>query len=67
MKARTKAPPGPSFTPLSRLSANGPKPSVAPPLVTEVLRSPGQPLDSATRTFMEPRFGHDFRQVRVHT
>lgn len=38
-----------------------------PPIVHEVLRSPGQPLDSATRTFMESRFGHDFSQVRVHT
>jgi len=37
-----------------------------PPIVHEVLRSPGQPLDPATRAFMEPRFGHDFSQVRVH-
>jgi len=28
---------------------------------------PGQPLDSATRAFFEPRFGHDFSQVRVHS
>jgi hypothetical protein len=26
----------------------------------------GHPLDAATRAFMEPRFGHDFSQVRVH-
>lgn len=38
-----------------------------PPLVHEVLRSPGQPLDEQTRAFMEPRFGHDFSRVRVHT
>jgi uncharacterized protein DUF4157 len=38
-----------------------------PSIVHEVLRSPGQPLDPATRAFMEPRFGHDFSQVRVHT
>ena len=38
----------------------------APPLVYDVLRSPGQPLDAATRAFFEPRFGHDFSQVRVH-
>lgn len=38
-----------------------------PPIVHEVLRSPGQPLDAGTRSFMEPRFGHDFSQVRVHT
>ncbi|HET9364525.1 MAG TPA: DUF4157 domain-containing protein, partial [Candidatus Angelobacter sp.] len=39
----------------------------APPIVHEVLRSPGRPLDSATRAFMEPRFGHDFSKVRIHT
>ena len=38
----------------------------APPIVQEVLRSPGQPLDAATRAYMEPRFGHDFGRVRVH-
>ena len=37
-----------------------------PPIVHEVLRSPGRPLDAATRADMEPRFGHDFSQVRVH-
>lgn len=41
--------------------------SAAPPLVHEVLRAPGQPLDASTRAFMEPRFGHDFSHVRVHT
>lgn len=39
----------------------------APPIVHEVLNSPGQPLDPTTRDFMEPRFGHDFSRVRVHT
>lgn len=38
----------------------------APPSVYAVLNSPGQPLDSATRAFFEPRFGHDFSRVRVH-
>jgi hypothetical protein len=38
-----------------------------PPIVHEVLRSPGQPLDAATRAFFEPRFGQDFSNVRVHT
>ena len=33
----------------------------------ETLDSPGQSLDSTTRNFMEPRFGYDFSQVRVHT
>jgi hypothetical protein len=41
--------------------------SAVPPVVHEVLRSAGQPLDIPTRGFMEPRFGHDFSQVRVHT
>jgi len=40
---------------------------VAPSIVHQVLQSPGRPLDSATRAFMEPRFGHDFSRVRVHT
>jgi hypothetical protein len=39
----------------------------APPIVHEVLRSPGRPLDAGTRAFMEPRFGQDFSGVRVHT
>ena len=38
----------------------------APPIVHDVLRSPGRPLDPAARAFMEPRFGVDFSQVRVH-
>ncbi len=38
-----------------------------PPAVHEVLNSSGQPLEHATRAFMEPRFGHDFSNVRVHT
>ena len=40
--------------------------SHVPPVVHEALRLPGQSLDQATRDFMEPRFGHDFSQVRVH-
>ncbi len=37
-----------------------------PPVVQELSASPGQPLDSVTRGFMERRFGHDFGQVRIH-
>jgi outer membrane protein OmpA-like peptidoglycan-associated protein len=37
-----------------------------PPIVHDVLRSPGQPLAAQARAFMEPRFGHDFSGVRVH-
>jgi hypothetical protein len=38
-----------------------------PAIVHDVLRSPGQPLDPATRAFFEPRFEHDFSHVRVHS
>lgn len=37
----------------------------APSIVHQVLRSPGQPLDPATRATMEPRFRHQFSRVRV--
>lgn len=46
-------------------SANAGQTTV-PPKIHQSLQSPGQPLDSATRGFMEPRFGHDFSMVRVH-
>jgi hypothetical protein len=31
------------------------------------IRGSGQPLPTSTRAFFEPRFGHDFSQVQVHT
>jgi Domain of unknown function (DUF4157) len=37
------------------------------PILHDVLHSPGESLDHATRSFMEPRFGYDFSKVRVHT
>ncbi len=52
---------------LQRRPTDQAAPTSVPPIVHEVLRSPGQPLDPATRAFMEPRFGHDFSRVRVHT
>jgi hypothetical protein len=52
---------------LQRRAINQSGPEIAPPIVHEVLRSPGRPLDAATRADMEPRFGHDFSRVRVHT
>jgi hypothetical protein len=36
-----------------------------PPRVHEVLRSPGQPLDAATRAYFEPRFGASFHATPV--
>jgi hypothetical protein len=50
-----------------RVQSSETKQIAAPLIVHEVLRSPGQPLDPATRAFMEPRFGYDFTGVRVHT
>ena len=41
--------------------------SKVPPIVQEVLNSPGRPLDPNIRAFMEPRFDHDFSRVRVHS
>jgi Domain of unknown function (DUF4157) len=51
---------------LQRAAISSPPVGEAPPIVHEVLRSPGQPLDAQTRAFMEPRFGHDFSGVRVY-
>lgn len=48
-------------------AADRARPSEVPPIVHEVLRSPGRPLDSATRALMESRFRRDFNRVRVHT
>lgn len=38
-----------------------------PPAAKAVLDWPGRPLDADTRSLMEPRFGRDFSNVRVHT
>jgi hypothetical protein len=51
---------------LQRRAANGARSEAVPPIVHEVLRSPGTQLDQATRSFFEPRVGHDFSRVRVH-
>jgi hypothetical protein len=52
---------------LQRSSAGTAAPSIAPPIIHEVLHSPGQPLDHEVRNYFEPRFGHDFSKVRVHS
>lgn len=51
---------------LQRRTTNQAANRSVPPIVHEVLRSPGQPLEGVTRAYMEPRFGHDFGRVRVH-
>ncbi|MGB7925200.1 MAG: DUF4157 domain-containing protein [Pyrinomonadaceae bacterium] len=50
-----------------RVQASDTRQIAAPPIVHEVLAGPGQPLDSSTRDFMEPRFGYDFSRVRIHS
>ena len=52
---------------LQRKPAGSGGPTGVPPIVHEVLRSPGQGLDRSARDFFEPRFGRDFSRVRVHT
>ena len=51
---------------LQRQAVSQTTPDVAPPIVHDVLRSSGQPLDASTRAFMEPRFGRDFSHVASH-
>ena len=51
---------------LQRKSSSG-RTGEAPPIVYDVLRAPGQPLDTESRDFMEARFGYDFSGVRVHS
>lgn len=48
---------------LQRKPESGIQSAIAPPIVHEVLRSPGQPLDNDSRAFMESRFGHDLSMV----
>ena len=47
-------------------SAASAGPSLAPPIVHDVLAAPGRLLDAGIRTALEPRFGHSFAHVRVH-
>lgn len=42
-------------------------PTEVPSIVYEALHSPGQPLEADACAFMEPRLGHDFNGVRIHT
>jgi hypothetical protein len=51
-----------------RFFGGGSSPTAAElPAARDALYSAGRPLDAATRFFMEPRFGRDFSDVRVHT
>jgi Domain of unknown function (DUF4157) len=53
--------------PIQRKTTNDAEVQTAPTIVDQVLRSPGQPLDAPTRTFMEPRFGRDLSRITVHS
>ncbi len=54
-------------TTLQRKATRATGPVVAPPLVHDVVRSAGQPLDGQTLALFANRFGRDFSNVRVHT
>ena len=49
-----------------RVGAPAHTPRTAPPVVHDVLGSPGRPLEPSVRGEMEARFGYDFSRVRVH-
>jgi hypothetical protein len=51
---------------LQRTAMKADQPAQAPPIVHDVLNSPGQPLDADVRLLMESRLGHDFSRVRVN-
>ena len=50
-----------------RVGSSGSPQTAVPYTVQDILRSNGQPLDPMTRSYMEPRFGYDFTNVRVHS
>jgi hypothetical protein len=54
---------------LQTKSKLGEAPAVTSSLESRIssLKGGGQPLDPATRSYFEPRFGRDFSSVRVHT
>jgi hypothetical protein len=51
---------------LQRKIKDGAQTEFALPSVHQVLRSPGRPLDAVTRSFFEPRFGHNFSRIGVN-
>jgi hypothetical protein len=50
-----------------RATTSEPAAGYAPGAVYKTIGSSGQPLDAAARTYFEPRFGHDFSRVRIHS
>jgi hypothetical protein len=52
---------------LQRKSLSAQEATANLPLVNEVIKSSGHPLDGGLRQWIEPRFGQSFAHVRVHT
>jgi hypothetical protein len=48
------------------LALPAPGTNVAPPVVHKVLHQQGEPLDTASRQFFEPRLGQKLDHVRIH-
>src|SRR6266849_1980516 len=72
MHAHVKATPKPTFMPASTrlLKPNASRRTESasiPSAVHEIINSPGQPLDPATRNMMESRFGHSFSKVNLQS
>ncbi len=51
---------------LPRAAVNSAHVRAVPPIISDVLHSPGQLLDESTGAFLEPRFGHDFSWIPTH-
>jgi uncharacterized protein DUF4157/heterokaryon incompatibility protein Het-C len=52
---------------LQRVAINAAPMNETSPVVQEVLRSQGQPLDAGSRDLMEPRFAQDFSSAPIQT
>src|SRR5262245_29322109 len=52
---------------LLQRKVSNPSVNNVPAVVHETLNSPGQPLDTNTRAFMESRFSHSFSGLQVHS
>jgi len=53
--------------PVQRRANGSAAPAIAPPIVHDALRSPGQPLEKDAQSYFASKFEHDFSHVRVHT
>ena len=52
---------------VQRKTTDGEANEIAPEVERGLALGGGQPLSESTRSFFEPRFGHSFSKVRVHT